>query len=243
MTDEQKAALVARLAKGRAAAKELRDPTLPPEHLGQIPAGHERDEENRRRTDSLAEKAAETGGDAGGVDPDKFTHVDNEIAQFVDENTGDTPITKRNPNRHYVWVHADQVTTSAYNAAGYTAVQGKDPECEDFRGQHKAAGSSLRGWGDCLLFWCTHETRARQEERSRRKAIAMGAVEENWEVDANSGPLGRSYGPLAHGRPDDPKLRQTVLRGSQGEVAHLMDDFRTGKPIGNFKPGDDMRNR
>lgn len=221
-------------------AKEIRDPSLPSEHLGQIPAGHQRDEENRRRTDSLAEQADATGGDAGGLNPDALK-VDNEIAQYFDPVTGDTPVSNKQSGRYYVWVHADQVTISSFMSRGYTAVQGKDKEAEEHRGQHKAAGGTLRGFGDTLLYWCPVALREREEERSMRLAIAMGAVEKNWAEEANSGPLGRSFGPLAHGDPNDPKLRSTVLRGTNGEVATLMDDLKRGNPIGNFRPGDDVR--
>lgn len=219
------------------------DEKLPPEHIGNIPAGHQRDEENRRRTDALAEKIDEASGDAASIPERKLREVDNEIAQYFDPVIGDVPVSDKRPERHYVWVLSNQVVISNYMARGYRAVQGKDKEAEEFRGQHKAAGSSLRGYGDTLLYWCPIEVKQKEDERSMKLAIAMGAVEKNWAEDANSGPLGRSFGPLAHGDPSDPKLRSTVLRGTNGEVATLMDDIRSGAPIGNFKPGDELRNR
>lgn len=214
---------------------------LPPEHIGNIPAGHKRDEENRKRTDDLAEQADAAGADAASISADKLTHVDNEIAQFFDPSIGDTPVSNKKSDRYYVWVHADQVTISNFMTRGYKAVQGTDKEANEHKGQHKAAGGSLRGFGDCLLYWCPIEVREKEEQRARALAIAMGAVEKNWAEEANSGPLGRNFGPLAHGDPNDPKLRQTVLRGSNGEVATLMDDVRKGNPIGTFRPGDDVR--
>lgn len=219
----------------------MADEKLPPEHIGNFPAGHSRDEENRKRTDDLAAQADAAGADAASIPEDKLKHVDNEIAQYFDPVIGDTPVSNKRDDRYYVWVHADQVTISGYMTRKYKAVQGNDKEAIEHKGQHKAAGGTLRGYGDTLLYWCPIEVRRAEEERAMRLAIAMGAVEKNWAEEANAGPLGRNFGPLAHGDPNDPKLRQTVLRGSNGEVATLMDDIRGGKPIGNFRPGDDVR--
>lgn len=218
--------------------KEIRDSSIPAEHIGQIPAGHERDEENRRRTDALAEQA--TGDDDGGTIPEKALEEEREILQHFDPYSYQLEVTKPQPGRHYLWVIANATVISAYRANRYEMVQGKDPECENHRGQHKAAGSSMRGVGDCLLMWTTIDNYEQLEARNRRKADAMMGVEENWEADVNGGQVGRSFGPLAHGKRTDPLLQRTVLRGSMGQVSHLMDEIKKGTVPG-IKPGDFVR--
>lgn len=79
---------------------------LPPEHLGNIPAGHKRNEENRKRTDKLAERKeveSEKFG-IGAIDPAKMEQRDNEIVRHVDPISGDIPVENPQPGYRYARV-------------------------------------------------------------------------------------------------------------------------------------------
>ena len=203
---------------------------LPPEHIANIPAGHKRDEENRKRTDELAEKIAADADNAGSI-PSDALKPEPEILQHMNPFTAELEITNARPERHYLWVLSNSTVISSFTAMGYRAVQGDDKECWQHRGQHKAAGSSLRGVGDCLLYWIPKARHELIERHYESKANAMMGVEENLENEWNDSRAGRHLGPLMHGRQDDPLLRRTVLRGSRGQIEKLNDSLKTGKPI------------
>ena len=203
---------------------------LPPEHLGNIAAGHKRDEENRKRTDVLAAEI-EKDAEAGGLNTDALK-VENEIAQHFDEFTGQLTVTNPQAGRHYVWIKAHNIVTSSYKAMGFQPVKGDDPECAEYKGMDAAGASSLRGVGDVLLYWCPvalHEKRDRHYEETARNKI--GLVEEMAADEFNYGPHGRRFGPLFHGKQDDPLLRRTVLRGTNGQIEQVNDALRTGQPL------------
>lgn len=205
---------------------------LPPEHIGNIPAGHKRDEENRKRTDSLAQEL-EKDNEAGGLSTDALK-PEREILQKLDPFTGDFPVSNPQPGRHYVGVKAHNVVTAAYKAMGYRPVQGSDPEAEEFKGQDAAGASSLRSIGDVLLFWCPIELHEAREKRDLERARSMiGDVEMNWAEDANYGPNSptRRFGPLAHGDPNDQLLRRTVFRGTAGQIERVSDALKAGRMV------------
>jgi hypothetical protein len=203
---------------------------LPEGHIGNIPAGHKRDEENRQRTDTLAAEI-ERDAEAGSMNALK---IENEIAQHFDEFSGQLVVTKPQAGRHYVWIKAHNITTSSYKAMGFQAVKGDDSECEEYKGQDAAGSSSLRGVGDVLLYWCPIELHERREAHYDQAArTKIGKVEESWAEDANYGPMSptRRFGPLAHGDQNDPLLRRTVLKGTNGQIERVNDALRTGKPL------------
>jgi hypothetical protein len=200
---------------------------LPPEHIGNIPAGHSRDEEIKKREDSLAQQLEADAENGGGIPSDAWK-PEREILQHFDPYSFELKITNPQPERHYVWLIANSTIISQYASRGYQPVKGNDKECIEHKGEHKAAGSTLRGVGDCLLYWCPKERREAEEAHYERKAIAMGAIEEAWEDEANFGPNSqtRRFGPLAHGRPNDPLLRRTVFRGTAGQIEQLNRNIR-----------------
>src|SRR6266851_1143040 len=213
-------------------AKEIRDPSLPPEHLGQLPAGHTRDEENRKRTDELAAQI-EKDAEAGGLNTDALK-PETEILQYFDEQTHNLVVTNPRAERHYVWIKAHNVVTAAYKTMGFQPVRGDDKECDDYKGQDAAGASTLRGVGDVLLYWCPKELHEKREayldEKARQK---IGDVELNWAEDANYGPNSptRRYGPLAHGDPNDPLLRRTIFRGTNGHIERVSDALKAGRGL------------
>ena len=206
---------------------------LPEGHIGNIAAGHKRDEENRKRTDDLAAKAEAAAESAGALSTDAFK-PENEILQHFNEMTNQLEVTDPQPGRHYVWVKAHAITTASYKAMGFQPVQGDDHECWDYRGQDAAGGSTLRGVGDVLLFWCPierHESMERYFDRQARAKI--GDVEKAWAEDANFGATSptRQFGPLAHGDQDDPLLKRTVFRGTAGQIERVTDALRKGQGL------------
>lgn len=209
-------------------------PTLPPNHIGNIAAGHSREEENRRRTDSLAEAAAADSASAGSIRTDgTLMEEEPEILSQMNPFTMELEVTNKQAGRHYVWVLANSTIIASYTSMGYKAVQGDDPEAKEHKGQHKATASTLRGVGDVLLYWIPVERHAQIERHFDQKAAAINGVEENWAAEANYGPQSptRQFGPLAHGDPNDPLLRRTVLRGTNGQIERTNQAIRTGQPL------------
>lgn len=234
------------------------DPRVNPQHLANIPAGHARDEENRRRTDSLAEKADAAAQDAGSIQGSELMPEEREILQNFNPWSLELEVSNPNPDRcpthhlpmfdprdpdrphhlvdecGYKWVLYNSTVISAHTAMGYQTVKDPDKEAFEHRGQHKAAGSSLRGVGDVILMWIPPAKRRQINAHYQRVTNAKMAVEENWEQNFNQGPGGRHYGPLAHGNPNDPLLKRTVFRGNMGQVERIDAALRTGK---NFPAG------
>lgn len=169
--------------------KELRDPTLPAEHLGQIPAGHSRDEENRRRTDNLAERAEKEASPFERIDEAKFTQTDNEIVQSIvrhpDTGVPSKEITGRQAGYIYAWLKnpatcrtiegemAADAMVQQFFAVGGEWVDGDMPEARELKSKGKENLSSRRGWGDTLLarikrdFWDANERAVKERERRR----------------------------------------------------------------------------
>lgn len=216
------------------------DPTVNPSHIGRIPRGFARNEENRRRTDSLAEQASKDSENAGSINPDKL-EIDNDIAQYLDPFDGNWYISNRQPGRFYVGVKKDPIIISMYRRMGYEPVKENDPEAIEYKGQDAAGGSTLRGLGDVLLYWCPIELRQKWEERQIKQAIAVGAIELDegpeaaWADDANDPrSMARQLGAMAHARRTDSKMQSTVFRGSAGQIEKLNQGIREGN-IPNFE--------
>jgi len=217
-----------------AAARAADDPATNPAHLGNIPKGFHRDEEAARRRDELAEAAESDAQNAGSIGADALK-PEREILRHLDPIDGNWPISNKVPGRYYVGVHKDNVTIAQYRARGYQMVQGDDSEALEFKGLDAAAGSSLRGLGDVLLMWVPEELRQRWEEQNIKKGIAVGAIEldegpeVSWE-DAANDPRGlaRQMGAMAHARRRDPRMQQTVFRGSMGQIERLNEGIRAG---------------
>src|ERR1700687_1010655 len=173
---------------------------LPSEHIGNIPAGHAREEENRKRTDNLAEQAAADAESAGSIHSKALEQEEREILDNFNPFTLELEVSNKQPGRHYVWVLSNSTVIAAYSALGYRAVQGSDHEADEHKGQHKAAASTLRGVGDCLLYWIPQERYEQIERHIQMKTNALMAVEEEWANEANYGPNSatRRFGPLAH---------------------------------------------
>jgi len=177
------------------------DNSLPPEHIGQIPPGHSRDEENRKRTDILQQKAEETAPPFEAINEQKFRQQDNEIVGQIRRNqqsgVWQKEISNKQPDYLYCWIknpatcrmiEAEMAVDQAVNgffAIGGEWVDGDMPEGrppgEDLRGKGKENLGSRRGWGDCLLarikidYWEAAQ-RALKERESRRAAIEQNLV-------------------------------------------------------------------
>ena len=117
-----------------------------------------------------------------------------------------------------------------------------EQNADEHKGQHKAAASTLRGVGDCLLYWIPQERYEQIERHIQMKTNALMAVEEEWANEANYGPNSatRRFGPLAHGDPNDPLLRRTVFRGTNGQIERVTDALKAGRGL---PPGVTVRNQ
>ena len=217
------------------------EPTTNPSHLGRFPKGFKRNEENARRTDQLAQAAAADAENAGSISSDALK-PEREILNLLDPHTGDWPITNRQPGRYYIGVHKDNISINNARLRGFQPVQGEDQEAIEFKGADCAGGSSLRGLGDTLLYWCPQEVRQAWEEQNIKKGIAVGAIsldeggpEEVWEEMANDPrSMARQMGAMAHARRTDPKLQSTIFRGTAGQLERLNQGIRSGN-VPNFE--------
>lgn len=120
----------------------MSDQGLPKDHIAHFPAGYKRDEENKKRTDDLAQKAEEEAAETGqtAIDPTKFHRVDNEIGGPWEEQTkrarefglkalhmtaeemnSHVGVTNPVPGWRYVWasVHEDTLNNSDAKSTVY----------------------------------------------------------------------------------------------------------------------------
>lgn len=245
---------------------EILDPSKPPNHIAQIPAGYKRKEENARRTDALAEEAAAGLGPDGAAEPidkSKLNHIDNEIAQPMEnfneftefEARGSVTVTHPQPGYRYLWsikqgsdkiaAHI-QMTHNTLLQIGYELVQG-DPdkggmqECRELCGSAAAGGSTQRGWGDCVLYRITVEQHDKLGRYRLHLLRQQNNVEEAFEA------YGERYaaatgGNHAHGRRNDPMLMRTVYAGGAGQAVGFEREIKAGT-IPGFAPGSEMGGR
>jgi hypothetical protein len=173
-------------------------PKLPEEHIGNIPAGHKRDEENRRRTDALEQQREEEEKAFGGaIDPSKMRHIDNEVAQGFERHqrrrrSGMPPLSNPRPGFVYGWFpnedffrtsEARVVVRSILDTArqeGYFPVTDEHSPDTGADFKQPAGGDTLRRWGDTVL-WAINKAdyQLLMLENERRKQ-RQGAVEENY---------------------------------------------------------------
>lgn len=158
-----------------------------------LPPGHARDEARRKVKDQLEEQIereeAQTGVSA--LDEAKFRHVDNEIARHVSrrQRGRGLDVQDSQPGFRYVRLTAANNYKSANAEAairelhdeakefGFVPVQGTDPEDERFRGNDNAAGTSLRGVGDTILYRIAEADYQAMLADFRRKQERQGFVE------------------------------------------------------------------
>ena len=164
---------------GKAGKKIVyRDPTtqeLPP-------PGDARNEELKKREDTLEQKAEELAdqNEVYAIDP-KALKIENELAQHFDYQEGTMlVVTNPQPGRVYNWAnHASQhgIDVTRKMAQGWQVVKSEDPECEHMRG-----ADGTRRIGDLMLLWTTPEQKARLDayETGRRDRIygPSGTVEQ-----------------------------------------------------------------
>lgn len=212
--------------------KEIRDPSLPPEHIGQIPAGFKRDEEQAKREDQLAEQIQQEDDDPNGlkaIDPAKFRRIDNEIAQRIGRD-GQIHISGADHDKfRYAFVkHAATCDASdakgavrlmheKMRAAGWFYVKENDPEAHELMGNDCASGTSLRGWGDCVLMAIHRDYAENQDAKMDEKTRRNGAVEERTQA------LGLSKGVIFEGAAGsfDPRTRLgRAFPGDMGQPEH-----------------------
>jgi hypothetical protein len=175
-----------------------------------LPAGHQRDELNRRITDDLAQQAAEEAAEVGQerIDPSKFKHVDNEIAQpweeqkkrereagfnllgmSAEEMNNRVGVTNPVPGYYYKWLnHEDCYTTPEARAAVRAGLEiarkahffpVTDTHDAEVAKEFKKDGG-LRRWGD-LVLWAIHiEDFQALMKRNAMLLRRQGMVEENY---------------------------------------------------------------
>ena len=183
---------------------------LPENHLGNIAAGHARDEENRRRTDQLAQAAAEDNAETGQetIDPAKFRHIDNEVASHweeqkkrereagfsllgmsAEEMNNRVGVTNPVPGYYYKWLnHEDCYTTpearAAVRAGLETARKAHFFPVTDSHNSEVAKefkkDGGIRRWGDLVLWAIYIDDWKSLMKRNAMMQQRMGAVEENY---------------------------------------------------------------
>jgi len=189
------------------------DPNLPP-------AGHKRDEVLRERRDRLEAQIAQMPEDRGGVDVSEIP-IENDIAQAFD-GMGNLPVSKQRRGYVYKWKKADDQQVALAQNLGFELVSGdprSDPKCDNWEGlehmgKHCAAGTSLRGRGDVMLWRMKAKRYAQLENYFRQKGIDMGQVAEKFEdYGADLAAQGLIPKNLAHGRQSDPLIQRVFANG------------------------------
>lgn len=184
------------------------------------PAGHQRDELLRQRRDRLEEQIGEMPELAGGRDVSEIP-IENEIAQAFD-GLGNLSVSKQKPEYVYKWKKADDQQTTLAQNLGFELVNGDprtDTKCNNWEGiehlgKHCAAGTSLRGAGDVLLWRIKRERYEAIEEYFRQKGVSMGQVTDRFEdYGAELAAQGLIPQNLAHGRKTDPLIQRVFANG------------------------------
>src|SRR5208282_1633631 len=81
---------------------DLHDPAQNSEHIENIPAGRERDEARAIRQGFLEEQAE--GTENFSLDPRQL-EIENELAQYFSQDSGEIPIENADSRFHYHWAH------------------------------------------------------------------------------------------------------------------------------------------
>ena len=204
------------------------------------PAGHSRDEFMRQRRDRLEAQISEMPADmAGGMDVSEVP-IENEIAQAFDE-MGNLPVSKMKPEYVYKWKKADDKQVATAQRLGFEVISGdprEDKTCNNWEGveyigKGPAAGTTLRGSGDVLLFRMRRHRYEQLEEYFRRLGIDKGQVEANFEAYgedmASRGLIPKN---LAHGRPDNPLIMRVFQNGGPDQARNMNSMLRAGRVPG-----------
>jgi hypothetical protein len=213
-----------------------------------LPAGHERDEAERKVADELQEEI-ETRQARDGIEPideAKLARRDNEILGQLD-SAGFIPIENREDGKNYVFLTvADGYPDNAKanirqmhadaKRFGFKPVQGDSPVAANLKGNDSAGPTSLRGVGDTVLFEQTEEARRAMEEADQRKLDNQMAVEENSVVYASER-LSRAGLPnTMHGVAGD--FGKDPLMGRMAGSAGRTETFQYNPNRTNFTEGD-----
>ena len=202
-------------------------PVIPKSMAGDIkpdanlpPAGHKRDEVLRARHDRLMEQIAQMPEDRGGVDVSEIP-IENDIAQAFD-GMGNLPVSRQRSGYTYKWKKADDQQVALAQNLGFELVNGDprtDAKCDNWEGlehlgKHCAAGTSLRGRGDVMLWRMKTERYLQLEAYFRQKGIDMGQVAEKFEdYGADLAAQGLTPKNLTHGRQTDPLIQRVFANG------------------------------
>lgn len=202
------------------------------------PPGHARDEELRRRTDTLEQRAEQIFENVGTVDPEVFKK-DREIQDMLLKSDG-LEITHRQPGYMYCWVnYVNQQANRVWQkkALGWEMVQGNLPECVEFKRE-----DGTRRIGDVLLMRIRMDfhmiLEQRNEERRRRQQLGVSS-----EVRRIAQAYPKAFGQVQTSDEGGP-LAQTVLQrgeataAAQRTAAHHVDAMlRRGTVPGLGTPG------
>lgn len=207
---------------------EAKAPVVPASMADQIkpdtsdlpPPGYRREEVLAQRRARLEAQIGEMPDDMhGGVDVSTIP-IENEIAQAFDA-IGNLSVSKQRNDRVYKWKRADDQQTTLAQNLGFQLVNGDprsdekaDKEGIEHLGKHCAAGTSLRGRGDVLLWWMDRHRYEALENFYRQKGLDMGQVgakfEDYGEELAAQGLIPKR---LTHGRPDNPLIQRVFANG------------------------------
>lgn len=235
--------------------------TLPPEHIGNMSAGHERDEELKRRADALAQGAEveDAAAPSGSIDPSKFSHIDNEVAQGINLGTGRSNVSDLQPGYRYCWApfadgygHDAQISIRNTHSSlrndeqgrptGWHVVQGDMPEGvkSGHKGAFRCAGSTMRGWADCVFYRIKEEDYQRLMAKDRERVRGQGLVEERFVALGDSIFASRGYPNTASANLNDPRFGPGAGRPVTVKTQFDEGDLRRGS-IQGFEPGAEVR--
>ena len=220
LSEEHKAAMKA----GRLRGAELRK--LAKSTVGMAP-GHERDEQVRINADSLAERIEENAEKLGieSIDATKLER-DRETQQRV-ESMNEEVGGIQNPQPGYRYFRLPLKEAYRSDTGSHSAIRtmhadakkyGAEPVREDmpedarYRGNDHAAGSSLRGLADTVLYRIDAISDAKLQQAMAEKQRRQGLIEERDVVYARS--RGLRVGGVAGDFSKDPLMAQ--LAGSAG---------------------------
>ena len=193
------------------------------------PSGYKRDEELKKRTDELQQKAEEASKDTIAIDPKKM-EIDREMQMLLRRGDGAIQVSNAQPGFHYVWAaeyNTNKIDIVNKMRVGYEVVQGNDPEAREYQDV-----DTKRRMGDVILMRIPDERYAQIQAHEYEKANRYSGYEDselNTLIAKSGGLLKRAESPVA--------IRREAIRTQAIKGVDQM--LRNGTVPGLDVPGGD----
>lgn len=203
---------------------------IKPDTAGMPDAGYEREEFLKKRNAELEAQIASMKIDRGGIDVSQIP-IENEIAQRFNRHSGNLPVSnwdENDPKWMVKWKLGQDLAMLQADDAGWVAVSGDDPIGKEYIGKGKTSGTTLRGWGDCILMKMPRDLYDEKRESERQTGLrAQMHLESLDEYGEQLASQGATPGNLIHTTSRQSPIIQRVFANGPTQ-ARTMDRMMRG---------------